>query len=154
MIRNEKEYQEASRRLSEDQRFAAAQRAELAGRGLTQEEIDRVMEPTLSFHAQLKEEVEWYEQARRGDFRVLRNLEGIGQALIALRIANGNSQKELADRLGVSEAQVSRDERNEYRGITVDRVQRILEALEGEMDTHVVAKNARMARPIELAAAV
>src|SRR2546421_13058436 len=37
----------------------------------------------------------------------------IGQLLIAARIANGMSQRELADRLGVSETQVSRDERNE-----------------------------------------
>jgi len=31
--------------------------------------------------------------------------------------------------LGVSEAQVSKDERNEYHGITVEKAQRILEAL-------------------------
>lgn len=39
------------------------------------------------------------------------------------------SQRELAKRLGVSEAQVSRDERHEYRGVTVDRAQRMLDAM-------------------------
>ena len=47
----------------------------------------------------------------------------------AARIANGLTQKELAKRLGVSAAQVSKDERNEYHGITVERAQRILDAL-------------------------
>jgi transcriptional regulator with XRE-family HTH domain len=49
--------------------------------------------------------------------------------LIALRIAAGMTQRQLADRLDVSEAQVSRDERNEYHGITVERAQRIIDAL-------------------------
>jgi len=39
------------------------------------------------------------------------------------------SQKELADRLGTSESQVSRDEHNEYHNITVARSQKILNAL-------------------------
>jgi transcriptional regulator with XRE-family HTH domain len=49
--------------------------------------------------------------------------------LIALRIANGVTQTELAERLGVSASQVSRDERNEYYGVTVERAQRVVEAL-------------------------
>ena len=38
--------------------------------------------------------------------------------LIALWIAKGLTQRELAERLEVSEMQVSRDERNEYYGVT------------------------------------
>ena len=49
--------------------------------------------------------------------------------LIALRIARGISQRQLAERLGVHESQVSRDERNEYHGITLDRAARVLDAL-------------------------
>ena len=37
--------------------------------------------------------------------------------------------RERAERLGVHESQVSRDERNDYRGVTAERAQRILEAL-------------------------
>jgi transcriptional regulator with XRE-family HTH domain len=57
--------------------------------------------------------------------------------LIAARIAQGLSQRELAERLGVHETQVSRDERNEYHGITVERADRILEALGVEVRTVV-----------------
>jgi len=48
---------------------------------------------------------------------------------MATRIANGLTQQELAERLGVSAAQVSCDERNEYHGITAERAQLILERL-------------------------
>ena len=49
--------------------------------------------------------------------------------MICLRIAKDLSQAELANRLGVDPSQVSRDERNEYHGITLERVAKILEAL-------------------------
>ena len=56
-----------------------------------------------------------------GEFDELENLRGLGHLLIALRIAQGISQRELARRLDVHESQVSRDERNEYFGITLER---------------------------------
>ena len=49
--------------------------------------------------------------------------------MVALRIALGLTQRELAERLAVHESQVSRDERNEYHAVTVDRASRILDAL-------------------------
>ena len=129
MIRSEKEYREALDWLKQDEEVLALQREKLEEMGLSEEEVGRALEPMLSFRAQLGEEVEWFEKVRRRDFGVVRDLGAVGTLLIALRIANGISQRELAGRLGVSEAQVSRDERNEYHGITVDRVQRVLDAM-------------------------
>ena len=129
MIRSEKEYREAVERLRQDGEIIALQKGKLEGLGLSEEEVRRALEPMLSFRAQLEEEVEWYERVRRRDFGIIRDLSAVGTLLIALRIANGLSQRELAERLGVSEAQVSRDERNEYHGITVERAQRILDAM-------------------------
>lgn len=140
MIRNEREYKEALTRLEQDGEVIAAQRRTLVERGLSREEVERAMGPMLSFNAQLEEEVEWYEKVRRRDFEVIDNLGAVGTLLIALRIANGLSQKELADRLGVSEAQVSRDERNEYHGVTVERAQRILDAMGETLTTRVADK--------------
>ena len=57
--------------------------------------------------------------------------------LISLRIAQGISQRELAKRLDVHESQVSRDERNEYFGITLERAIRILDALNVRLRTTV-----------------
>jgi DNA-directed RNA polymerase specialized sigma subunit len=140
MIRNEREYKEALSRLEQDGEVIAAQRRTLAERGLSGEEVERAMGPMLSFQAQLEEEVEWYERVRRRDFEVIDNLSAVGTLLIALRIANGLSQKELADKLEVSEAQVSRDERNEYHGVTVERAQRILDAMGETLTTRVADK--------------
>lgn len=129
MIRNEKEYRDALSRLERDRGVIEAQREALTRQGSSAEEVDRGLGPILSFHAQLREEVEWYERALRREFSVSHDMRDIGYMLIALRIANGFSQKELAGKLRVSEAQVSRDERNEYHGITVERAQRVLDAM-------------------------
>jgi ribosome-binding protein aMBF1 (putative translation factor) len=137
MIRNETEYQEAVARLADEQGRLAAHRARLKEAGLSDEEIKRVIDPMESFHQQLKEEVESYERLQRGEFDELDNLRGLGHLLISLRIAQGISQRELAKRLEVHESQVSRDERNEYFGITLERAIKILDALNVRLRTKV-----------------
>jgi DNA-binding XRE family transcriptional regulator len=129
MIRNESEYQEAVRRLQEEQERLAKHRSHLEEMGLAPAEVKRAIDPLRSFHEQLVEEVESYERLKRGDIAELMNLHGLGHTLVALRIALGLTQRQLAERLGVHESQVSRDERNEYHNVTVDRASRILDAL-------------------------
>lgn len=137
MIRNEAEYQEASARLASERNRLNEHRARLKETGLSDEEIKRVIDPMESFHLQLKEEVESYERLKRGEFEELENLRGLGHLLISLRIAQGISQRELAKRLDVHESQVSRDERNEYFGITLERAIKILDALNVRLHTKV-----------------
>jgi ribosome-binding protein aMBF1 (putative translation factor) len=137
MIRNETEYQQAATRLTDERNRLADHRARLKKAGLSKEEIKRVIDPMESFHLQLEEEVESYERLKRGEFDDLDNLRGLGQLLISLRIAQGVSQRELAKRLKVHESQVSRDERNEYFGITLERAIRILDALNVRLHTKV-----------------
>lgn len=137
MIRSEAEYREARRRLEEDRLFIQAQREALAGEGFSTEEVARGMEPALSFHEQLKEEVAFYERVKRLDFDAITSLNQVGRMLIAFRIALDLSQRELAARLGVSEAVVSRDERNEYHGVGLEKVQKILDALRVRLVSHV-----------------
>lgn len=133
MIRSEYEYQEAVRRLADEALRMAAEREKLRESGFGDNEVDRALEPVRSFHEQLREEVASYERLMRGEFDELRNFDGVGRLLIALRIARGMSQRELAERLGCHESQVSRDERNEYHGVTVERANRVLEALGAEV---------------------
>ena len=135
MIRNETEYQEAIARLSEEQERLAQYRSKL--KELTNEEIKRVIDPMESFQLQLREEVESYERLKRGEFDELENLRGLGHLLIALRISRGISQRELAERLGVHESQVSRDERNEYFGVKLERAAKVLDALNVRLRTQV-----------------
>ena len=137
MIRNEAEYQEASKRLGDELKRLDEHRARLKVAGLGDVEIKRVIDPLESFHLQLKEEVEAYERLKRGEFEELDNLRGVGHLLITSRIAQGISQRELARRLGVHETQVSRDERNEYFGITLERAAKMLDALNVRLRTQV-----------------
>lgn len=65
------------------------------------------------------------------------NLRGLGHLLISLRIAQGMTQRDLAEKLGVHESQISRDERNEYFGIKVERAMKILDALNARLRTRV-----------------
>jgi hypothetical protein len=137
MIRSESEYREAIARLDEDRRFIQLQREALEAKGYIPDEVAAGLEPALAFHEQLADEVAWYERVKRHDFEAVKDLTSIGRLLIALRIAQGLSQRDLATLLGVSEAVVSRDERNEYHGIGVERAQRILDALGAQITTTV-----------------
>lgn len=129
MIRNEKEYREAVERVRQEKERLARQEAELKTLGLGPSEVKRALDPMRSFHEQLEEEIASYERLKRGEFDELENLRGLGPLLVSLRIARGLTQRQLAEKLGVHETQVSRDERNEYHGITVDRAAKVLEAL-------------------------
>lgn len=143
MIRNEAEYREALARLADEQKRLADHRSRLKATGLKAEEIKRVIDPIASFHLQLKEEVESYQRLKRGEFEELENLRGLGHLLISLRIAKGISQRELAKRLKVHESQVSRDERNEYFGVTLERAMKIVDALGVRLRTNVELKPRR-----------
>ena len=144
MIRNESEYQVAVGRLRGEAARLAEQERLLREKGLADEQLKNALDPMRSFHLQLKEEVEAYEQLRRGEFDLLHNLGGFGRLLVSLRVFKGVSQRDLAERLGVHESQVSRDERNEYRGVTLERAGRVLEALGAELTTTVEAAGETM----------
>ncbi|MBU1069856.1 helix-turn-helix domain-containing protein [Myxococcota bacterium] len=139
MIRNEVEYRESVSRLQAERERMAAYLDDLQKKGVSEAEIKRVIDPLRSFHDQLAEEVASYERLLRGEFWELVNFDGLGRLLIALRIASGVTQRQLAQRLGVHESQVSRDERNEYHGATMDRVRRVLDALHVELKSVVTA---------------
>src|ERR1700744_2982719 len=137
MIRNDHEYEEAVNRIKEEKKRMAAEKDRLTKEGLTPAEVKRALDPMRSFHMQLEEEVEGYEKLKRGEFDELLNFQGMGRMLIALRIHRGLSQRELAEKLGVHESQVSRDERNEYNGITLERLTKLLEAFGASLRTTV-----------------
>ena len=129
MIRTENDYKRAVRERDEQAKRLKVQEQKLKKDGLARAELKRALDPVRSFHQDLVEEIKVYEAIKRGDLRAVARLGTLGQQMIGLRIAKGLSQRELAARLGVHETQVSRDERNEYHGLTLDRATRIMEAL-------------------------
>ena len=146
MIRTHAEYQNALERLAKDREVLAAEEQHYRDVGLSNDEVERALEPHRCFHEQLREEVAWYESVRRGDPQCIESLQYIGRILIAMRIAAGLSQRELANRLEVDESQISRDERNEYHGVTVVKVDKVLQALgiKYKFATEAVARQAEL----------
>jgi hypothetical protein len=136
-IKTQREY-ERSRETFEQWRASGERlRASFEAAGLTPDHVELAMAPHLTMQDQMQGELDWYDRARRGDILPLPSLRSIGLSLIALRLARGLTQRQLAERLGVNEAQVSKDESNEYHGISVERAQRVIDALEGSVTVAV-----------------
>lgn len=129
MIRNQREYEEAIREHTAAKDRLARLRASLEQQGYDESTIADLMDSELAFAAQLIDEISAYERVCKRQFETV-PLQGLGRLLINLRIANGLKQRDLAARLSVDPSIVSRDERNEYRGLTLDRAEKIIEALE------------------------
>lgn len=140
MIRTDLEYRLSKQRVDDIEQRLLTDNEALTSKGFKAAEVKRALNPLLYFQEQIQAEIEAYERLKRGEFEGSINLRDIGQLLIALRISKGVSQRELAKRLEVSESQVSRDENNEYSGISLQRINRILEALDAEITLSVSAK--------------
>lgn len=129
MIKTEKEYLESKNRLEQEYKTLEDHENKMKDAGLNKEQIKLAIDPLVSFTLLLREEVEEYEKLKRGQFDSFVNLSGLGRTLIALRIYKGMTQKDLAEKLGVLEPQISRDERNEYYGASIEKIQKVLNAL-------------------------
>lgn len=137
MIKTQKEYLEAKKRVAQEFKNIKSHEKKMKEAGLTKSQIRLASDPLLTFTYQLKEEVEEYERLMKGQFGSLENLNGIGHILVALRIFKGIKQKDLAKKLGVPESQVSRDERNEYHGASVEKIQNVLDKLGVKLKTTI-----------------
>jgi transcriptional regulator with XRE-family HTH domain len=78
---------------------------------------------------QCQEEIELYEQLKKGKLPPMDHFSSKGKYFVAARIARGMTQRELAEKLGVKESAVSRDERNEYHGMSVEKMERLAQVL-------------------------
>jgi len=136
VIKTEQEYRRCLEQIQQHEALLKEQRKELQKMGLSEEQIEQGLGPARYFQERMQREVAEYEKHKSGQFDMSCNLDNIGRQLIAFRIYKGLSQAELAKRLGVSPPQVSRDERNEYGGASMEKVKQVLKAL--EMDVLIV----------------
>ena len=132
MIKNERQYQVTTaqaRRLQEalDQLEGAGTPPDLHPRLVAAEK-----EAVASQLADLQEELAEYESLRgsRESFpRMLQAFEVLPDDLVRARIALGMLQRELADRVGLKEQQISLYERTNYRSASLARAGMIARAL-------------------------
>ncbi len=142
MIRNHRQYETSlaqRRRLLETR---ASYEAHPQGDPLAQSAVLSSVDTLLEG---VNTEIAAYEALRSGAIREFTSygLADLPDALVQARIAAGLTQKDLAERLGVSEQQIQRDEAGAYAKATLDRVRRVAEALDLE-----VVQTFRLHRPV------
>jgi ribosome-binding protein aMBF1 (putative translation factor) len=131
MIRSEQEYRRLKEQVEQQEKWIIEETAQLKEEGQPEEMIRVAVGMADNLCYKWKRDVQEYEDIVKGKFDPYTcTLQEIGTHLIKLRIWRGISQTELAKRLGVSHAQISRDERFEYQGANMERIRQILKALE------------------------
>lgn len=138
VIRSDAELEETRSQLDEQEARLLSYRRELEADGLPAADVEQALAPLRLFADQLRESVREYERVRRGRLPPIGSLEELGGALVALRLATGLTQRELASRLAVHESQISRDEKTNYQGVTIERASRVLEALGAKLEVTLV----------------
>lgn len=136
-LRNQDEYLNTLKLIEGMNRTIERHREYYAAQGYEAEHMARALGPMQCLVAGWEWEAEEYQRNLRGEIRPEKSLDSLGEQLIALRLARGLTQRELARRLGVSESQISRDENNRYCNVSPRKAERILAALDGEIEIRV-----------------
>ncbi len=91
----------------------------------------------------LRKEIEEYDALKQQQTPIkIASIQELPIALIRARIAMGMTQKELAEKMGVKEQQVQRDEANQYSSAGFQRIAAVAEALNIKIqETHVLLKS-------------
>ena len=131
MIANEHQYNITRTELKRFERTAEEQQRHGPAEGVDPRVGKAMVDGLLSQAETLREELRRYEDLRDGRVsrREIDGLRELPTALIEARIAAGLTQKQLAERLGLSPQQVQRWESNLYSGVGVERLQEIADAL-------------------------
>ena len=93
---------------------------------IAQAQVDAVSSQLADLEAELRE----YEAVREGEFplEALRVVADLPELLIKARIAQGLTQRELADRLGLKEQQIQRYEATDYAAAKWSRIRKVASA--------------------------
>lgn len=121
MIKNESQLTRAKQEMEE----LLEALYQIKGEELT----DRMQKATYCCRLKdLSSEIEEFEKLRKQQHLSFTN-ENLPKSIIALRIASGYTQKELADQIGVAEQQIQRYEQQEYGKVKFERVIQIIRVL-------------------------
>ena len=139
MIKNERQY-----RITRAQAERFKRTLEVLRRGNRQDEdlhplIVKAREDAIrSQLSDLTIEIQEYEALKAGDFELdqLGVVSGIPAMLIKARIAQGMSQRDLAERLGLKEQQIQRYEATDYASVSLSRIKDVVSGLSSESASH------------------
>jgi HTH-type transcriptional regulator/antitoxin HigA len=127
MITNEREYRITKSRIANPEEAIARERA----RSDVSPDLREIFAAALASNLQqMADEVREYEDLKAGRTRIeSTSLAELPKVLIQARIAQGWTQKQLADTLEITEQTIQRYEANEYQGVALARLTRIADTL-------------------------
>jgi predicted XRE-type DNA-binding protein len=133
MIKTDSDLKSAMQDIEKNQQLMKEQAKELMRMGLSCDQIAVVTAPIEMAIMDMSEQVTFYKSVLGSADLPRFTLASLGKMLIVFRLRQGITQRELAVRLDVSEAQVSRDETNEYSGVSIEKAMRVLSAMGGHV---------------------
>jgi DNA-binding XRE family transcriptional regulator len=128
MIKTEQQYKHACAKCGDGAQQLQKQVEAMKARGYTDDEIDCLTGPTARMLAESRWAIDIYRRLKSKDAEALRELP-LNRQLIGLRIYQGISQSRLASILGITRAELAREEKNEYGNLTLERHNEILQAM-------------------------
>ncbi len=137
VIKSDAMYKKAMTQLETTETFMEKEREKFVKMGLTSDELELAMQPIVSAVKAEREQLIEYKEIKEGKFPQSIDIKKVGWLLTAARIYRGWTQAQLGEKLGVAEAQVARDERNEYYGASLDKVSKVAEALGLDLEIKV-----------------
>ena len=139
MIKNERQYLITKRQADRFSRTLRSLGQRPGGAERVHPRIAKAQEDALrSQLADLRSELREYESLKAGGFPLdeLQVVAGLPAALIKARIAQGLSQKDLAERLGLKEQQIQRYEATDYASASLTRIRKVVTALGASPESH------------------
>ena len=136
MIRNEKQYKITKAHLNEFEAALAERKVMPAPKDVDEGMWQLEQDALKSQIEELRGELEAFDRLKTGQVHAaeLTSLGDLATLLIQARIAQGLTQKQLAERLNVKEQQVQKDEANLYETASLARLKRLAEVLGVEFE--------------------
>ena len=135
MIKNERQYRITKAQADRfSQTLRSLEQSPAGSKGVHPLIAKAQQDAVKSQLADLKGELREYESLKAGEFRLdqLNVVSVLPAVLIKARIAQGLSQKELAERIGLKEQQIQRYEATDYASASLARINEVARALSGQ----------------------
>ncbi len=133
MIKNERQYRITKNQVDRfSQTLDSLRRHSMETRAAVHPLIAKAQEDALRNQlSDLEEQLREYESLKAGNFEIedLNVVAELPTALIKARIAQGLSQKDLAERLRLKEQQIQRYEATDYASASLARIKEVVSAL-------------------------
>lgn len=143
LITNEEEYKQLQRDLEDNHSFLQEEIEELRLEGVEATVLERVFRRKKRQLAQMEKDIQEYENIFNGLFDPSHCKDHeLGRHLIKCRLYKRMTQTQLAEKLGVTQPAVARDERNEYAKIGFEKLQRICRAMDINLHISIHEVNA------------